>query len=186
MSTLPLRRFLLAASALGLLAGCQPAAPTAADADAAADAMAEETGNDEVGFEPSWLHEAGVDLVNLVNQEAPNSPAFTLSCAKAGPTLTFSAPADQVGISNRAAPYALVASGATFPAEAVPGADGDLVFSVRAPLTAEMLAAVRDAVTVRILLNDGYAFAESGIDPGEAFEIFAGDCAALAGVTPPL
>ena len=49
-------------------------------------------------------------------------------------------------------------------------------------MTAELLAAVRDSTTVRISVNDGYAFAESAIDTGQVFEKFAADCAALTGV----
>ncbi len=41
---------------------------------------------------------------------------------------------------------------------------------------------MREATTAGIFAHDGYAFAESDVDPGQAFEKFAADCAALTGV----
>jgi hypothetical protein len=183
--------FALALAAV-LFAACQPAPatgpadPAAASADAAADAAAEATGDDGAGFMPTWLTTETSEQVMLTAQEFPNAPAFVLTCDKAGPTLTFNAGVDQVALGNMAAPYALVMSGATFPATLTPVKDGDLTFSVSAPLTPDALAAVRDAVTVRISVNDGYAFAESGVDPGDRFEGFAAACARLTGLAAPL
>jgi hypothetical protein len=120
--------------------------------------------------------------ITLSKQEAPDMQPFRLVCAKAGPALTLTAGIKQVSIANMAPPYALVLSGATFPAELVPGSDGGETFAVTAPLTPDVLAALRDATTARIFVNDGYAFAESAIDQGKVFEKFAADCAALTGI----
>ena len=130
-----------------------------------------------------WTQTSGAGEVALSKQETKEEEPFRLVCTKTGPTLTFTAGSKQVGMSNMAAPYALVAGGATFPAELVAGSDAGKSFSVTAPLTAELLAAVRDSTTVRISVNDGYAFAESAIDTGQVFEKFAADCGALTGVT---
>lgn len=129
-----------------------------------------------------WTQTNTAADITLVKQESPDMQPFRLVCAKAGPSLTLTAGIKQVGIANMAAPYALVLSGTTFDATLVPGSDGAETFAVTAPLTGDMLAAVRDATTARISVNDGYAFAESAIDQGQVFEKFAADCAALTGI----
>lgn len=129
-----------------------------------------------------WTQTNTAAEITLTKREASDMQPFRLLCAKAGPALTLTAGIKQVGIANMAPPYALVLSGTTFPAELVPGSDGAETFSVTAPLTDEMLAALRDATTARIFVHDGYAFAESAIDEGQVFEKFAADCAALTGV----
>jgi hypothetical protein len=129
-----------------------------------------------------WTQTNTAADITLVKQESPDMQPFRLVCAKAGPSLTLTAGIKQVGIANMAAPYALVLSGTTFEATLVPGSDGAETFAVTAPLTGDMLAAVRDATTARISVNDGYAFAESAIDQGQVFEKFAADCAALTGI----
>jgi hypothetical protein len=129
-----------------------------------------------------WTQTNGAGEIALSKQETKDMEPFRLVCTRTGPTLTFTAGSKQVGMANMAAPYALVAGGATFEAALVPGSDAGASFSVSAPLTAELLAAVRDSTTVRISVNDGYAFAESAIDNGQVFEKFAADCAALTGV----
>jgi hypothetical protein len=168
-----MRRLLMAAACLGLIA-CQPSKPAAPADETAQGAGAAAT--------PIFSHAKTDTEATLSIQEAPDAPPFALKCAKAGPTLTFTAGQAQVGLSNMAAPYALSVSGATFPATLTPGSDGAALFSVAAPLTPDLLAAVRGAGTARIIVNDGYAFAESGFDAGQAFETFAADCAALTGV----
>jgi hypothetical protein len=131
---------------------------------------------------PGWTHEKSAEEVSLSIVETPDMAAFRLVCAKAGPALTLSAGVQQVGMANMAPPFAMTLSGAPFPATLVPGQDGGPTFAVTAPLTAEMLTAVRDGTTARISVNDGYAFAESGVDQGQEFEKFAADCTALTGV----
>lgn len=171
-----MRRLLMAAACLALIA-CQPAKPPAPVEEAA--------GADEAAATPTFAHTKSATDAALSIQEFPNAPPFDLKCAKAGPTMTFTAAQAQVGLSNMAFPYALVAAGATFPGELVHGSDGATTFSVSAPLTPALLGAVRDATTARILVNDGYAFAESGVDPGQEFETFATECATLTGVVAP-
>lgn len=173
-----MRRLLIAASCLALIA-CQPAKPPAPPEDPAV------SGADEAPATPTFAHTKSATDVALSIQEFPNTPAFDLKCAKAGPTITFTAAQAQVGMANMAAPFALVAAGATFPGTLAPGSDGAATFSVSAPLTPALLAAVRDATTARILVNDGYAFAESGVDPGKEFETFAAQCATMTGVVAP-
>jgi len=134
------------------------------------------------GQTDGWTQTDNAAEVALSKQETPDMQPFRLVCAKAGPALTLTAGIKQVGIANMAPPYALVLSGSTFPATLVPGSDGGETFAVTAPLTPEMLAAMRDATTARISVNDGYAFAESAIDQGKVFETFAADCAALTGI----
>ncbi|NOT39927.1 MAG: hypothetical protein HOP13_05490 [Alphaproteobacteria bacterium] len=129
-----------------------------------------------------WTQTNTAAEITLAKQEAADMQPFRLVCAKAGPALTLTAGVTQVGMSNMAPPFALVLSGATFPATLVPGSDRAETFSATAPLSGDMLAAVRDATTVRISVNDGYAFAESAIDQGQVFEKFATDCATLTGV----
>lgn len=129
-----------------------------------------------------WTQTNTAADITLSKQETPDMQPFRLVCAKAGPTLTLTAGVKQVGLANMAAPYALVLAGATFEATLVPGSDGAETFSATAPLTSDMLAAVRDGTTARISVNDGYAFAESAIDQGQVFEKFAADCAALTGI----
>lgn len=107
---------------------------------------------------------------------------FRLVCAKAGPALTLTAGTTQVGIANMASPYALTLSGQSFPGELVHSADNAKTFSVTAPLTPEVLTALRDSTTARISVNDGYAFAESAVDQGQVFEKFAAACATLTGI----
>ena len=120
--------------------------------------------------------------VTLAKQEAEGMQPFRLACAKGGASLTLTAGVAQVGIANMAPPYVMGFAGTMFPATLVPGADGAETFSVTAPVTGEMLAALRDATTARIVVNDGYAFAESAVDEGQVFEKFVADCAALTGV----
>ncbi len=129
-----------------------------------------------------WTHTKSADEVVLSIKEASDAEAFRLVCAKAGPTLTLSAAVQQVGMANMAPPFAMTLSGASFDATLVPGQDGGPTFAVTAPLTGEMLTAVRDGTTARISVNDAYAFAESGIDRGQEFEKFTADCTALTGV----
>jgi hypothetical protein len=129
-----------------------------------------------------WTQTNTAAEITLSKQETPDMQPFRLVCAKAGPALTLTAGVKQVGLANMAAPYALVLSGTTFEATLVPGSDSAETFSATAPLTGEMLAAVRDGTTARISVNDGYAFAESAIDQGQVFEKFATDCAALTGI----
>lgn len=130
-----------------------------------------------------WTHTKSADEVVLSIQEASDAEAFRLVCAKTGPALTLSAAVSQVGMANMAPPFAMTLSGASFDATLVPGQDGGPTFAVTAPLTGEMLAAVRDGTTARISVNDSYAFAESGIDAGQEFEKFVADCTALTGIT---
>ena len=85
-------------------------------------------------------------------------------------------------MANMAPPFAMTLSGVSFPATLVPGQDGGPTFAVTAPLTSEMLTAVREGTTARISVNDGYAFAESGVDGGQEFEKFVTECSALTGV----
>lgn len=167
-----MRRLLMTAACLALIA-CQPAKPAAP-----ADATAQKTSV----AAPIFVHAKTAAEATLSVQDLPDAPPFNLKCAKAGPTLTFTAAQAQVGMSNMAAPYALSASGASFPATLTPGSDDAALFSAAAPLTPDLLAAVRGAGTARIIVNDGYAFAESGFDAGQEFETFAADCAALTGV----
>ena len=174
-----MRRLLIVLSCIGLIA-CQR--DTTKEAVPAADAVAEQTGNDEAGFQPSWTHTKDAARVVLSDQEFPNAPPFALACAKTGPTLTVSADVNKVAMANMAPPFALVLLGANFPATLQPGADNAVTFSVTAPLTPAALAAVRDATTARISVNDQYAFVESRADPGQEFEKFAADCAALTGI----
>lgn len=129
-----------------------------------------------------WTRTNTADEVTLSKQEAEGMQPFRLACAKTGASLTLTAGIAQVGIANMAPPYVMGFAGTTFPATLVPGSDGAETFSVAAPVTGEMLAALRDATTARIVVNDGYAFAESAIDEGQVFEKFAADCAALTGV----
>ncbi len=129
-----------------------------------------------------WTHAKSADEVSLTIVETPDMAAFRLVCAKAGPALTLSAGVQQVGMANMAPPFAMTLSGASFPATLVPGQDGGSTFAVTAPLTGEMLTAVRDGTTARISVNDSYAFAESGVDGGQEFEKFVTDCTALTGV----
>jgi hypothetical protein len=134
---------------------------------------------------PGWNQSATAADVLLTNQAAADAPAFGLVCAKTGTALTLTAPIAQVGLANMAPPFAIVVSGATFPATLVPGSDSGKTFSVTAPLTPELLTAVRDATTARISVNDGYAFAESDVDPAQAFETFTAACSTLTGVVTP-
>ncbi|MCE9524066.1 MAG: hypothetical protein K8S25_16740 [Alphaproteobacteria bacterium] len=136
----------------------------------------------EAANTPGWTQTNGAGEVVLLNQAAGDAPAFAVACTKAGAALTFTASIAQVGIANIASPYSLVLSGATFPARAVRGAAEATTFSVTAPLSPEVLAALRDTTTARIFVNDSFAFAESDVDPGQVFEKFAADCAALTGV----
>ncbi len=129
-----------------------------------------------------WTHAKSADEVSLTIVETPDMAAFRLVCAKAGPALTLSAGVQQVGMANMAPPFAMTLSGTAFPATLVPGQDGGPTFAVTAPLTGEMLTAVRDGRTARISVNDGYAFAESGVDAGQEFEKFVTDCSGLTGV----
>ena len=131
-----------------------------------------------------WTQTNTATEITLSKQETPEMQPFRLVCAKAGPALTLSAGVKQVGIANMAPPFAMTLSGASFEATLVPGSDSGETFAVTAPLTGEMLAAVRDGTTARISVNDGYAFAESAIDQGQVFEKFAADCATLTGVAP--
>lgn len=131
---------------------------------------------------PGWTQTNGASEVVLSNKASADEPEFRLACTKAGPALTLTAAVAQVGIANMASPYALSLSGASFEATLVSGAADATMFSATAPLSPEVLAALRDATTARISVNDGYAFAESDVDPGQAFETFAADCAALTGV----
>ncbi|MFM9861988.1 MAG: hypothetical protein ACKVRO_00135 [Micropepsaceae bacterium] len=134
------------------------------------------------GQTDGWTQTNTAAGITLVKQESPDMQPFRLACAKAGPALTLTAGVKQVSLANIAPPFALVLSGATFEAALVPGSDGAETFSVTAPLTGEMLAALSGATTARISVNDGYAFAESAIDTGQVFEKFAADCATLTGV----
>ena len=129
-----------------------------------------------------WIHSKGADAVTLTIRETAEMAPFELVCAKAGPTLTLSAGVQQVGMANMAPPFAMTLSGESFPATLVPGQDGAPTFAVTAPLTGEMLTAVRDGTTARISVNDSYAFAESAVDSGQGFEQFVIDCSALTGV----
>lgn len=131
-----------------------------------------------------WTQMNTATEITLSKQEAPDMKPFSLVCAKAGPTLTLSAGVKQVGMANMAPPFAMTLSGSSFEATLVPGSDTGETFAVTAPLTGEMLAAVRDGTTARISVNDGYAFAESAVDQGQVFEKFAADCAKLTGVAP--
>jgi hypothetical protein len=177
MGETTMRRIVMAATCLALIA-CQqekPATPEAAPTESGAQTVVATV----------WTHAKTETEVAASIQDAPDTPPFRIVCAKAGPTLTFSAAQAQVGMANMAAPYALVVSGATFPGALTPGGDGGPTFSVAAPLTPDLLAAVSGAETARILVNDGYAFAESGAGSGGAFKQFAADCAALTGLAAP-
>lgn len=158
-----MRRILMMVVCLAVIACEQKTAPVAADP-------------------PGWSQTNSAAEIALANQAAPGAPAFGFACTRAGSALTLTAGIGQVGIANMAPPFAMVLSGATFPATLVPGADSSPKFSVTAPLSPEMLAALRDSTTARISVNDGYAFAESDVDPGHVFEKFAADCATLTGV----
>lgn len=129
-----------------------------------------------------WTHTKSADEVALSIKEEADADAFRLVCAKAGPALILSAGVQQVGMANMAPPFAMTLSGVSFPATLVPGQDGGPTFAVTAPLTSEMLTAVREGTTARISVNDGYAFAESGVDGGQEFEKFVTECSALTGV----
>lgn len=168
-----MRRLLMAMGCLSLIA-CQPAKPAA---------PAEEPAKTDAVAAPVWSQTKTATDIAVSIQEFPDGPPFILTCAKAGPTLTFTAAQAQVGMANMAPPFALVASGVTFPGTLAPGGDGAKLFTVAAPLTPELLTAVRDATTARISVNDGYAFVESGVDAGQEFEKFAAECATLTGVT---
>lgn len=137
---------------------------------------------DTANATPGWTHAKSADEVSLTSEGTDSASTFRLVCAKAGPALTASAAQSQVGIANMASPFALVVGGGTFPAERVAGSDVGQTFSVSLPVTADVLAAVRDTTTARIFVNDGYAFAESDIDPGQEFENFVAACSALTGV----
>lgn len=161
-----MRHLFIALSCVSLFA-CSPnkeaAAPEAADAK-------------------GWTQGSTAGEVALDIREDASAPGFRLACAKAGSTLVLSAALSQVGMANMAPPFALVASGATFPATLVAGTDAGPMFSVTLPLTPDVLAAVRDATTARISVNEGYAFAESDVDAGKGFEKFAAACSTLTGV----
>ena len=137
---------------------------------------------DTANATPGWTHAKSADEVSLTSEGTDSASTFRLVCAKAGPALTAAAAQSQVGIANMASPFALVVGGGTFPAERVAGSDVGQTFSVSLPVTADVLAAVRDTTTARIFVNDGYAFAESDIDPGQEFENFVTACSALTGV----
>ena len=156
---------------IGLVA-CQPSAPDAA-----------ETARDVSASTPAWALSADAAQVVLANQAASDGLAFALACVKAGPTLMLTADTRQVGVANLAPPFSVVLAGATFPATLGPEPEGGQTFSVTTPLTAEVLAAVRDGTSARIMVNEGYAFAESDIDSGDEFERFAADCAEFTGIT---
>ncbi|KAF0176645.1 MAG: hypothetical protein IV086_02380 [Hyphomonadaceae bacterium] len=131
---------------------------------------------------PTWTHAGDAVQVTLTIKETAGTDAFTLACAKAGPTLTFTAGIQQVGLANLAPPVALVLTSDSLPATLAPETADARIFSATAPLTPEALAALRDTTTARIFVNDGYAFAESAVDAGAEFETFASACAALTGV----
>ena len=134
------------------------------------------------GQTDGWTQTNAAGEITLAKQETQDMEPFRLACTNAGTALTLTAGIKQVSLSNMVPPFAIVLSGSTFPAELVPGSDGAATFSVTTPLTGAVLAALRDATTARISVNDGYAFAESAIDQGQIFEKFATDCAALTGV----
>lgn len=131
---------------------------------------------------PTWTHASDAVQVMLTIKETAGTDAFILACAKAGPTLTFKAGIQQVGLANVASPVALVLTTDSLPATLAPEAADTRSFSATAPLTPEALAAVRDTTTARIFVKDGYAFAESAVDAGAEFETFATACATLTGV----
>jgi hypothetical protein len=137
---------------------------------------------DATATTPVWTRTGDAAQVTLSIKETADMEPFTLRCAKAGPALTVSAGVQQVAIANLAAPYALVLSGGAFPASQRPELADAKTFSVTAPVTPELLSAIRDTSSARISVNGGYAFAESATEAGSAFETFARDCASLTGV----
>lgn len=172
-----MRGVLTLITCLGLV-GCQPKPPEAPAGQA-------ETAAQAPPAAASWTMNQAGEAATLVIFEPGMDQPFTLACRKAGPTLSASASVKQVALANTAPPFALVLSATTFVGELGPGGFNGPVFTVSTPLTAEALTALSGAVTARISVNDGYAFAESAVDPGAEFETFAAACAQIAGLSAP-
>lgn len=173
------------------LTGCQPAdrkpetTPSAPASVTASPTVAQAIPG-ATASRPGWTHADKPSEVSLAIQDTPDAPPFTLTCFAKGPAVTLTAGVTQVGRANIKPPFAMVASGGSVPASLAIADAAATVFSVTAALTPDALGMIRDAVTIRILVSDGDAFAESAVDPGEEFETFAKACARLTGVVAPL
>ncbi len=171
------RTLILAALAL---AACQPK-PVVAAADTETAAI-ETTPEVEGALADPWSQAANDDGPSVSSLETPDMEAFTLQCAMADKIIIASAGVEEVNFSNLASPYTIVASGAPFDAQMLPEPGTTPRFKVSTPITPELLAAIRDAQTVRIMVNDGYAFAESAFDTRDVFETFVADCSGVTGI----
>jgi hypothetical protein len=171
-------RIVLIISALLALAACQPSA--GGDAN---NAEAEATGADEVGsFTPGLQVLSDENSVTLNDMNGPNKVAFSMGCKKGSKVLGLSADRDQFQKDINTIEGALVASGQSFANDDVFVDQDNTSVTMTVDLTPDVLAAVRDATTVRLALAD--SFGESNVDAANVFEDFAAKCAALSGVTP--
>jgi hypothetical protein len=177
-----MKHSLLITAAVLTLAACQPKQELVP----ASEAAAPETETSEAARSPlvGWDSSASDISASLSWIDEPGTPPFQLVCTKENAMLSASAAIQQVGIGNIASPYALILAGQSFEATAIAGLRSDDIFAVQAPVTPELLKALRDSETARISVNEGYAFAESGMDDLAMFDGFVDSCAAITGITP--
>lgn len=174
-------------TSLMALTACQPAATNSAPPSAEPPAESSAPAEGPAGVAFTIVSEPGV--VRLDIDEGADDLRFVLTCKAEGPQLVATGAISQVALGNMAMPYGISLSGMSFEAELLaddqqPAGLPMPTFSVKTPLTPDVLSALGGASTARIMVNDNYAYVESGLDSGDNFESFAADCAALTGLTP--
>lgn len=163
------------------LAACQPKPAAPVESETPATEAVPEV---EAAAADRWSAASDDAGFSITSQESADTEPFTLTCSIAGKKLIAGAGVEEVHFSNMAYPYKVLFSGTPFDADLVPGLDSTPRFEVSAPITPDLLAALRDTQTARIVVNDGYAFAESAVDDRDIFETFVADCATATGIAP--
>jgi hypothetical protein len=174
-----MRTLLLVGAACLGIAACQPQTITSPDISAETDGRLA-----QMPDAPAFTQRSDSDSHHLTIQEFSDAPTFDLACTKAGPSLVLTAAVAQVGLTSLSGPFSIVLSGGSFPAERLPSADDAEMFAVIAPLTPELVTAVGATTTARIFVDNGNAFAASGVDTGDHFKRFATACTAFTGIAP--
>jgi hypothetical protein len=167
------------ALALGASA-CSPAKPPPA---APAEMTQEEIDAASHDGPTGWLEADGPGETALVWRAGPNAIEFRLACEMAGKTLI--AQAESVALTDKPlAPNTAAALliGAKSFAGVVSPDDGLMTMSMKLPVTPDVLAALADAPSARIVVGD--AFVEAGPDGAAKLAAFGQSCAAITGVTP--
>lgn len=133
-----------------------------------------------------WVMADTAQAVSAMYLDGAAHTSFALTCTKGSTKLRVMAPNPLDGATPAAAEQASLVLGVEpFVAPVAAATDGGFPFLVTdVPVTPQLLIALGDAKTARLLFRAGYS--ETGVDEDGKLVAFAARCATLSGVEPSL